>query len=149
MAKREDIYREQLKALGIYEEAFEPEIATLARLERRKTRAEKAWSATVPKGEKPSFLDPHYSVVMELERVILSHREALGLTPKALRKLRGVNAAGPSEPEQITQRLDLIAQRVSAYEVSLTPEEARQYAEESAREWDALVSDLDTAHEDD
>ena len=87
---REDKYKSQLQALGIYDPAFDPEISTLAKLERRKTRAEKAWSATAPKGGKPSFLDPHYAVIVQLEDKILAHREALGLTPKALRRLKGV-----------------------------------------------------------
>lgn len=142
MAKREDIYRQQLKELGLYEEAFEPEIATLAKLERRRTRAEKAWSATVPKGEKPSFLDPLYQVLVQLEREILSHRETLGLTPKALRKLRGPTAAGPSEPELITRRLDLIAERVNSYGIpeagSLDADTAAEYAEALGRDWAAV-----------
>ena len=149
MAKREDIYRAQLQELGIYEKAFEPEIATLAKLERRKTRAEKAWSATVPKGEKPSFLDPHYQILVQLEREILVHRETLGLTPKALRKLRGMpTAAGADEPALITRRLDLIAQRVSCYELpepgSLDPDVAQAYAEESQSDWRTLVPTLGT-----
>ena len=82
-------YKEQLQELQIYDPAFEPEIKTLAQLERRLTRAQKAWSASAPEGGKPSFLDPHYQVVMQLEREILTHREALGLTPKALRRLKG------------------------------------------------------------
>ena len=86
---REEIYREQLQALGIYDPAFDPEIKTLAILERRKTRAEKAWRRTAPPGGKPSFLDPHYQIIVQLEDKILAHREALGLTPKALRKLKG------------------------------------------------------------
>lgn len=147
---REDIYKAQLQELGIYKEAFDPEIKTLAVLERRKTRAEKAWSATVPKGQKPSFLDPHYQVIVQLEDKILTHREALGLTPKALRKLRGEPAiGGPSEPELITNRLDAIAQRVGAYEIpaahSLEPEAAQAYAEAQRTAWDSLVPDLDTS----
>ena len=86
---REQIYREQLQALGVYDPAFDPEIKTLAILERRKTRVEKAWSRTAPPGGKPSFLDPHYQIIVQLEDKILAHREALGLTPKALRKLKG------------------------------------------------------------
>ena len=149
MATREDIYKAQLQELGIYKPAFDPEIKTLARLERRKTRAEKAWSATVPKGQKPSFLDPHYQVIVQLEDKILTHREALGLTPKALRKLRGEPAAsGPSEPELITNRLDAIAQRVGAYEIpaahSLEPEAAQAHAEAQRAAWGGLVPDLDT-----
>lgn len=149
MAQREDIYKAQLQELGIYKPAFDPEIKTLAMLERRKTRAEKAWSATVPKGQKPSFLDPHYQVIVQLEDKILTHREALGLTPKALRKLRGEPAVGgPSEPELITNRLDAIAQRVGAYEIpaahSLEPEAAQAHAEAQRAAWDGLVPDLDT-----
>ena len=86
---KEQIYREQLEALGIYDPAFEPEIKTLSQLERRLTRAQKAWSETAAEGEKPSFLDPHYGIIRELERDILNHREALGLTPKGLRRVRG------------------------------------------------------------
>lgn len=89
MATREQIYQEQLKALGIYDPAFDPEIKTLAKLERRKTRVEKEWSETAPKGGKPSFLDPHYAIITQLERDILTHRETLGLTPKAMRRIKG------------------------------------------------------------
>jgi len=86
---REKIYIEQLQALGIYDPAFDPEIKQLAELDRRRTRARKAWSDTAPAGGKPSFLDPHYQVLQQIERDILVHREALGLTPKALRRLKG------------------------------------------------------------
>lgn len=116
MAK-EQIYREQMQALGIYDPIFEPEIATLARLERELTRAQKAWSATaVPKGAAPSFTDPHYAVIQKLRAEILQHREALGFTPKSLRKIAG--SAGPESPEQkdlITSKLDAIAAKVAGY----------------------------------
>lgn len=114
---KEETYREQMQALGIYDPAFEPEIRCLARIEREYTRAQKAWSATAqPKGSKPSFLDPHFAVIQKLRAEILQHREALGLTPKALRKLTGVT--GPDTPAQkdlITEKLDRIAQRVAGY----------------------------------
>ena len=117
MATREQTYREQMKALGIYDPIFEPEITTLCQLEREHQRAKKAWSATaLPSGSRPSFLDPHYAVIQRLRQEILAHREALGLTPKALRKLRGQPAEGPSQQDQITAKLDLIAQRVSEYD---------------------------------
>ena len=116
---KEQIYREQMQALGIYEPIFEPEIKTLARVEREYTRAEKAWSATAAPGGKPSFLDPHYAIIQRLRSEILQHREALGLTPKALRKLTG--AAGVEAPEQkdlITAKLDRIAERVAGYDLA-------------------------------
>jgi len=86
---REQVYKDQLLALGIYDPAFDPEIKTLAQLERRMTRLLKEWSATAPPGGKPSFLDQHYPIIVQLEDKILAHREALGLTPKSLRKLKG------------------------------------------------------------
>ena len=122
MATREQTYREQMKALGTYDPIFEPEITTLCQLEREHQRAKKAWSATaLPAGSRPSFLDPHYAVIQRLRQEILTHREALGLTPKALRKLRGQPAEGPSQQEQITAKLDLIAQRVSEYDAAEDP----------------------------
>ena len=114
---KEQIYREQMQALGIYDPIFEPELKTLARLERELTRAQKAWSATaVPEGSAPSFTDPHYAVIQKLRAEILQHRESLGMTPKSLRKIAG--SAGPEAPEQkdlITSKLDAIAARVAAY----------------------------------
>jgi len=91
-------------------------------VEREYTRAEKAWSATAAPGGKPSFLDPHYAIIQRLRAEILQHREALGLTPKALRKLTG--SAGGEAPEQkdlITAKLDRIAERVSGYGMDFAP----------------------------
>lgn len=111
---REQIYTGQLKALGIYDEAFAPLIKDLAKAERRRTRVEKAWTETAPPGGKPSFLDAHYQVIVQLDREILTYREALGLTPKALRKLRGATEA-PAEQDLITKKLTAIAERCGAY----------------------------------
>ena len=113
---KEQIYKKQMQELGIYEEVFDPEIKTLARIERELTRAMKAWSDTAPPGGKPSFLDDHYPVIQKLRAEALQHRESLGLTPKALRKLTG--AAGTDAPQQkdlITAKLDQIAARVNGY----------------------------------
>ncbi len=115
---REQIYKEQLLALGIYDPAFDPEIKTLAQLERRLTRVQKAWAATADPGEKPSFLDDHYPIIVQLEDKILTHRETLGLTPKSLRKLkgayyetvRGEALAQGIAPENVTV-LDLVREK--------------------------------------
>lgn len=155
---REQIYKSQLEALGIYEPAFEPLIKDLAKAERRRTRAEKEWAKTAPPGGKPSFLDPHYQVVAALDREILGYREVMGLTPKSLRRLRGaVETAADTDP--ITERLDRIAARVEGYSAlpspadpyagpaahSLEPEAAQAYAEEQAQAWDVLNLDTDGA----
>lgn len=144
---KEQVYRDQMKALGIYEEIFEPEIRTLCRIEREYTRAQKAWSATAPPGGKPSFLNEHYPVIQKLRAEILQHREALGLTPKALRKLTG--AAGADAPEQkdlISRKLDQIADRVAGYDGDnwrggLTWVGADAYAEIPAAEDAAAISE--------
>ena len=144
---REDKYIEQLKTLGIYEPAFDPEIKTLATLEREWTAAKKEWSATAEDGGKPSFTDPLYSVIQNLRKEILAHREALGLTPKRLRKLRGVNAE-PEQQDLIVDRLDRIAARVEAYELpepnSLQEAAAQAFAEGGLSLWNGLVSEVNT-----
>lgn len=121
ISKREQTYIDQLKALGIFDPAFLPAIRQLCSLEREWTQAKKAWSDTAPPGGKPSFLDPLYPVVQGLRREILAHRESLGLTPKALRKLRGA-AESPVLEDQIATRLQAIADRVGAYTVPKIPE---------------------------
>ena len=116
---KEQIYREQLQALGIYDPAFEPEIKTLARIEREYTRAQKAWSSTAaPAGSAPSFLDPHFQVIQKLRAEIFQHREALGLTPKALHRVKGAfyetvrvgELAEAPDPEKVTV-LDLVREK--------------------------------------
>lgn len=85
---KEQIYAEQLKDLGIYDKAFEPEIHTLAILEREHSRTMKEWKATAKDGKAPSTTDKLYSVIQQQRKDILTHREALGLTPKAYKKMR-------------------------------------------------------------
>ena len=112
----EQKYKAQLIELGIYHEAFDPLIDQLAQTKRRKTRLQKAWAATAPPGGKPSFLDPHYQLIVQAERDILILHEKMGLTPQALRKLRGAPDA-PVKQDLITERLGMIAERVKAYEL--------------------------------
>lgn len=84
---REQVYKAQLKRLGIYDEAFDPEISTLAQLERELSRMKKAWKKTAPKGQAPSVTEPIFTEIRKTRAEILTHRETLGLTPKSLRKL--------------------------------------------------------------
>lgn len=111
---REKLYAEQLQELGIYDEAFDPEIKTLATLERELTRAKKEWSESAAEGGKPDFSHDLYGVIQNLRREILTHREALGLTPKSLRRLRG-SPEPPVKQDLITERLAAIQERVNAY----------------------------------
>ena len=135
---KEQKYRAQMQALGIYEEIFEPELQTLCRLERELTRAQKAWSATAAEGEAPSFLDDHFPIIQKLRAEILQHREAMGLTPKSLRKLTG--AGGPDAPVQkdlITAKLDAIVSKVAGYDSAV----ADPFADIPGAEKAAAISD--------
>ena len=88
MAKAEDKYKQQLVDLGVYDPAFDPEIHQLCILERELSRSLKAWKATAQKGKAPLATDPMYAVISKQRRDILAHRNALGLTPTALKRIR-------------------------------------------------------------
>ncbi len=85
---KEQQYKQQLIDLGVYSPAFDAEIHTLCILERELSRTMKAWKATAPPGGAPLATDPLYDVIAKQRRDILTHRDALGLTPKGLQRLR-------------------------------------------------------------
>lgn len=91
---REQKYREQLKTMGVYREAFEPEINMLAMMERELQRMVKAWKAAgSPITDETATGSPTSNKTLDaitaMRRDILAHRDALGLTPKGLHRLRG------------------------------------------------------------
>ena len=90
---REQRYTEQLKEIGIYQPAFDPEIKMLAMMERELQRMVKAWKAagspitdTGAQGTPTS--NKMLDAINSMRRDILAHRDALGLTPKGLHRLR-------------------------------------------------------------
>ena len=114
---REEKYRKQMEAIGIYEEIFEPEISTLCQIERELQMAKKAWSKSAPPGGKPSVDSDLYGIIQKMRAEILQHRDALGLTPKGLHRLRGVQAAdGPDQRDLIAEKLDRIADSVAGFD---------------------------------
>lgn len=117
---REQTYTEQLQTLGIWDPAFAPEVHTLACMERDLQRAQKSARelAKLEADGKPLPKNPpdYFSMIASLRRDILAHRDALGLTPKALTRLRGKAADAPAEADGISARLDALAAKVSAYE---------------------------------
>ena len=114
---REQIYTQQLKNLGIWEDAFAPMVKELAQIDRRRTRLQKAWAASAPPGGKPSFLDPHYALIVQAERDALAFREAMGLTPKSLRRLRGAVPEAPAKDGGISAKLDALLAQAESYDV--------------------------------
>lgn len=86
-----------MQALGIYSPAFDGEIHQLCILERELSRARKEWKRTAPDGNSPSFTHELYSVITQIQREILTRRESLGLTPKALKRVKGAVEFGTEE----------------------------------------------------
>lgn len=80
---REQKYKTQLQDLGIYHPAFDPEINLVAMMERELQRMVKDWK----KAGSPVKTNLHEAIVQQ-RRDILSHKDAIGLTPKGLRRLK-------------------------------------------------------------
>lgn len=103
MAKQERIYAEQLKALGVYNEAFDGAIHELCVLKRELRRARSELSKKHPKDKYKAFTDPLYSVIQRIETEVLAREDSLGLTPKGLLKLKGkLEAPPPAKPTETT-----------------------------------------------
>lgn len=85
---KETKYRAQLETQGIWCDAFEAAVHDLCILERRRSRAMKAWNDTVPKGGTPDIAGDLHDALLELEKEIFKQREKLGLTPSGMRKLK-------------------------------------------------------------
>lgn len=113
---REQKYREQLKAMGVYREAFEPEINMLAMMERELQRMVKAWKAagsptTAETATGSPTSNKTLDAIAAMRRDILAHRDALGLTPKGLNRLRRKSAEGEAEGDGGKTVLKLIQAR--------------------------------------
>lgn len=112
----EQRYTAAMEALGIYDPAFDGEIHQLAILERELSRTMKAWKATSgdPKLP-PSPTDPLYAVITQQRRDILAHRDALGLTPKALKRLQRNRDPEPAaEPQSSSPALAAVLDNLRA-----------------------------------
>lgn len=116
MAKNESKeakYKKALSDLGIYHPAMDGLIHDLAVLERECGRARKAWKQTAPPGKPPSPMDPHYAVIRQQQRDILALRNALGLTPVALRRIKGAGTENnkPAENVKAPTVLDFVREK--------------------------------------
>lgn len=105
---REQKYTEQMQQLGIWDEAFAPEVRILAMMERELQRFTKEW--------KNEGSDPESTLWEEIKsqrRDILARKEALGLTPKALKRIKGAEWTEQTkeQPEKLKTALELIQER--------------------------------------
>ncbi len=112
---REDDYRQQLQELGIYEPAFAPAIHDLCVTEREYSRAMKAWrEAAKARTAQALSTDAEYGPVLQLRKEIQAQREALGLTPRGLQKLRGKpKGDGGVAGAALSRKLDAILEALS------------------------------------
>lgn len=117
---REQKYIEQMMRLGIYDEIFEPEVHNLCIMERDLQRLTKRWKAdgyqTVEKnGRGPAATDRTFDAIMTLRRQVLAMKDALGLTPKALVRLKGRPAPAEDETDDKIQALTILDEVRSKY----------------------------------
>lgn len=94
---REQTYEAQMRALGIWQEAFRPAVKELAGMERELQRLQKRWKERGCPLE--TIKDPLYPSICALRRDILAQRDALGLTPKGLKRFRAQVGEEPEEKE--------------------------------------------------
>ena len=90
---KEKEYIEQLQQLGVYAPAFKPLVHELCIQERELSRLRKELSKAKKEAEEsnkapPALDSPIYTSIRQLQTSTLAYRDALGLTPKALRKLK-------------------------------------------------------------
>lgn len=81
---REEKYEGQLKELGIWDEAFAPELKKLGMMERELQRFEKRWRE---EGSNPE--SKLWGAIVTQRRDILARKESMGLTPKAMSRIKG------------------------------------------------------------
>ena len=110
---REQKYREQLQEIGIYREAFDPEIHMLAMMERELQRMVKLWKAqgspVTDYGASGAVTsNKTLDAINSMRRDILAHRDALGLTPKGLHRLKKNSAEEPAERGEGQTVLELV-----------------------------------------
>lgn len=88
---KEEKYKTMMESLGTWNVAYEPLVHELCILEREISRARAAWKQTAPPGGPPSPLDPHYTMIRQMVREATALRDTLGLTPRGLRRIKGIN----------------------------------------------------------
>ncbi len=148
---KEEQIRLAMQSLGVYSDAYEPEIKALARLERELGRAEKSWrKAYNPDGgskNPPQMVvelinkdgrayrqrDPYYVEVARLRKEVSAARRQLGLTPKANARVRETQAANAA---RAASRLEVLLSDAQDY----AAEHAAEYQEDVERYVDSVLT---------
>lgn len=110
--KLENKYKAMMVSLGTWHVAYEPTVHELCMLEREIRRTRAAWKKTAPPGGSPSTLDPHYAQIRQMVREATNIRDALGLTPRGLRRIKGLpTAEGSGETVKQDTVLSIVRQK--------------------------------------
>lgn len=113
MSREQDIEK-MLTELGIFHPAFRGEIHQLCILERELSRARKEWKRTAKDGETPSFTEPVYANILKIQAEIDKKNETLGLTPKALKRIKGDMETVIETKENAPTALSIVLNRHAA-----------------------------------
>ena len=109
---KEEKYKDMMESLGTWNAAYAPVVHELCILEREIARARAAWKRTAPPGGAPSALDPHYAMIRQMVREATNLRDALGLTPRGLRRIKGLGTGeGSSEAPEPESVLSLVRKK--------------------------------------
>lgn len=96
---KEQEYKAQMEALGVWDPAFAGAVHQLCLLERDQAKTRTAWRSALPHGD-PKLITALSETLMQQDRAIQAMRESLCLTPRALQKLqKDFGAAESPEPK--------------------------------------------------
>ena len=122
---RKEQYIAQMKELDSYEPAFLPAINDLITTEHEYSRAMKAWREDAKRRNAPALTsDVAYSEVLRLRKEVSGQREALGLTPRGLQKIRGRSSAEGVAGEGLSRKLDALLAMCERYDPVSGPDPA-------------------------
>ena len=86
MSKESD-YKARMETLGVWADAFEGAVHDLCMLERDQAKTRTAWRKALAEGN-ADLTASLFKLLMEQDEAIKAYREALCLTPRAVRKLQ-------------------------------------------------------------
>lgn len=113
---KEAQYKAQMSALGIWDDAFSGAVHDLCMLERDQAKTRTAWRAALA-AEKRLDAEGLAELLMSQDKAIQAHRDALGLTPKALRRFQadfGTQNGDPTDGNATLTVLEKIRKRREA-----------------------------------
>ena len=104
---QETEYRARMEALGIWDDAFAGAVHDLCMMERDQAKTRTAWRAALAEGKRQEAADLS-ELLMNQDKTIQMHRDALCLTPKALRRLQADFGAQGGEPTNAKATLTVL-----------------------------------------